>query len=159
MTSVPKQVKRPLAQDSARCVLLSSMLCELYAKYLSSNATEHAQCVVLPTQLGGFPSETIEFGNHLVYQRAALYKQNGVTSVVIFLDLTAAFYRALPEVVLGPPLADDDARVVLMGAPSSGTSRTTHPGPKPRSSTRGSAVAPQRHRRLACSHLFPSPPQ
>ena len=78
------------------------------------------QSVVLPTQLGGFPSKTIEFGNHLVYQRAALHKQNGVTSVVIFLDMTAAFYRALPELVLGPLLADDDARAVLMGAPSSG---------------------------------------
>ena len=158
MRPVPKQARNPLAQDSARGVLLRSMLCELFAKYLSSNATEHAQSVVLLTQLGGFPSKTIEFGKHLVYQRAALYKQNGVTSVVIFLDLTAAFYRALPEVVLGLLLADDDARVVLMGAPSSGTSRTAHPGPKPRSSTWGSPVAPQGHRRLACRHLFPSPP-
>ena len=65
---------------------------------------------------GGFPRKTIEFGNHLVYQRAAFYKRKGITSAVIFLDMTAAF--ALPELVLGP-LPDEKARAVLLGAPSS----------------------------------------
>ena len=89
-------------------VLLSSTLGKLYAKYLRNDATAHVQSAVLPTQLGGFPSNTIEFGNHLVHQRAAFYKQKGVTSAVIFLDLTAS-------------LLDDNARAVLLGAPSSRT--------------------------------------
>ena len=72
----------------------------------------------MPTQLGSFPSKTIEFGNHLVYQRAAFYKRKGITSAVIFPDMTAAFYRALPELVLGP-LLDEKAGAVLLGAPSS----------------------------------------
>ena len=65
----------------------------------------------------------IEFGNHLVSQRAAFYKRKGITSAIIFLDMTAAFYRALPELVLGP-LLDEKAGAVLLGAPSScGASR------------------------------------
>ena len=123
MTPVPKQAKKPMDQDNARGggvreVLLSSTLGKLYAKYLRSDATRHVQSAVLPTQLGGFPSKTIEFGNHLVHQRAAFYKQKGITSAVIFLDLTAAFHRALPELVLSPPLGET-ARAVLLGAPSS----------------------------------------
>ena len=64
MTPVPKQAKKPMGQDNARGVLLSSTLGKLYAKYLRSDATRHVQSAVLPTQLGGFPSKTIEFGNH-----------------------------------------------------------------------------------------------
>ena len=101
MTPVPKQAKKPMGQDNARGVLLSSTLGKLYAKYLRTDATQHVQSAVLPTQLGGFPSKTIEFGNHLVFQRALAYRQKGVSSAVIFLDMTAAFYRALPEFVLG----------------------------------------------------------
>ena len=117
MTPVPKQAKKPLGQDNARGVFISSTLGKLYAKYHRSDATRHVQSAVLPTQLGGFPSKTVEFDNHLVYQRAAFYKRTGITSAVIFLDMTAAFYRALRELVLGP-LLDEKARAVLLGAPS-----------------------------------------
>ena len=82
MTPVPKQAKKPMGQDNARGVLLSSTLGKLYAKYLRSDATRHVPSAVLPTQLGGFPSKTIEFGNHLVNQRAAAYRQKGVSSAV-----------------------------------------------------------------------------
>ena len=117
MTPVPKQAKKPMGQDNARGILLSSTLGKLYAKYLRTGATQHVQSAVLPTQLGGFPSKTIEFGNHLVFQRALAYRQKGVSSAVIFLDMTAAFYRALPEFVLGS-LMEEDARAVLLNAPS-----------------------------------------
>ena len=73
---------------------------ELHAQYLRSDATEHVQSAVLPTKLGCFPSKTIEFGNHLVFQRAAFHRRKGMTSAVIFLDMTDAFYRALPQLVL-----------------------------------------------------------
>ena len=62
MTPKPKQAKKPVGQDNAREVLLSSTLGKLYAKYLKSDATVHVQSAVLPTQLGNFPSKTIEFG-------------------------------------------------------------------------------------------------
>ena len=91
MTPVPKQTKKPMGQDNARGVLLSSSLGKLHAKYLRSDATRHVQSAVLPTQLGGFPSKTIEFGNHLVYQRASVYRQKGVSSAVIFLDRRRLF--------------------------------------------------------------------
>ena len=77
MTPVPKQAKKPMGHDNARGVLLSSTLGKLYAKYFRSDATRHVQSAVLPTQLGGFSSKTIEFGNHLVYKRAAVYRQKG----------------------------------------------------------------------------------
>ena len=118
MTPVPKQAKKPLGQDNARGVLLSSTLGKLHAKYLRSDATGHVGSAVLPAQLGGFPNKTIEFGKHLVNQRAAFYKRKGITSATIFLDMTAAFYRALPELVSGP-LLDEKAGAVLLGAPSS----------------------------------------
>ena len=91
MTPVPKEAQKPMGQDNAR-VVLRSTLGKLYAKYLRRDATGHVQSAVLPTQLGGFPSKTIEFGTHLVHQRAAFYKQKEITSAVIFLDLTAAFH-------------------------------------------------------------------
>ena len=110
--------RRTPSVNNTSGVVLSSTLGKLYAKYLRSDATVHVQSAVLPTQLGGFPSKTIEFGNHLVYQRAAFYKPKGITSAVIFLDRTAAFYRATPGLVLGP-LLDESARAGLLGAPSS----------------------------------------
>ena len=70
MTPVPKQAEKPSGQDNERGVLLSSTLGKLHAKYLTSDAMVHVQSAVLPTQLGGFPSKTIEFGNRSVYQRA-----------------------------------------------------------------------------------------
>ena len=69
MTPVPKQANKPMGQDNARGVLLSSTLGKLYAKYLRSDATRHVQSAALPTQLCGFTSKTIELGNHVVYQR------------------------------------------------------------------------------------------
>ena len=75
MTPVPKQTKKPMGQDNARGVLLRSTLGKLHAKCLRSDATRHVQSAVLPTQLGGFPSKTIEFGNHLVNQRASVCRQ------------------------------------------------------------------------------------
>ena len=87
-----------MGQDNARGVLLSSTVGKFYAKCLRSDATRHVQSAVLPTQLGGFPNKTIEFGNHLVFQRAAVHQQKGVSSAVS--RHAAAFYRAL-EFVLG----------------------------------------------------------
>ena len=107
---------------------------KLYAKYLRSDATGHVQSAVLPSQLGGFLNKTTEFGNHLVFQRAAFYKQKEVTSAVIFLDSTAAFYRALPELVLGP-LLDDNARAVWVPLPLAWRPQTTPQGSELRFST------------------------
>ena len=119
MTPVPKQAKKLLGQDNAPGG-------EGFASS-TSGATPpgHVQSAVFPTQLGGFPSKTIEFGNHLVHQRAAFYKRKGITSAVIFLDMTSAFYRTLPELVLGS-LLNDEGRTVLLGAPSSSMKASEH---------------------------------
>ena len=98
MTPVSKQAKKPLGQDNARAVRWAS-----FTPSTRSDATGHVQSAVLPTQLGGFPSKTIEFGNHF-----------GVPARC----LPQTFCRALPELVLGP-LLDEKARAVLLGAPSS----------------------------------------
>ena len=117
MTPVPQQAKKPMGQDNARRVFLSTALGKLHARYLRSDATRHVQSAVLPTQMCGFPSKTIEFGNHLVHQRAAFYEQKGITSAVIFLDLTAAFHCARAR--FGPSSGRKSARAVVLGALSS----------------------------------------
>ena len=118
MTPVPKQGQRShWVKTTHGASSLAALWASCTPSTLRSDATRRVQSAVLPTQLGGFPSKTIEFGNHLVFQRAAVYRQKGVSSAVIFLEMTAAFYRALPEFVLGS-LMDEDARAVLLEAPS-----------------------------------------
>ena len=119
MTPVPKQANKPLGQDNARGGFSSAARWESFTPSTAgATLRRHVQSAALPTQLGGFPCKTIEFGNHFVYQRAPFYKRKGIPSAIFFLDVTAAFNRALPELVFGPPL-DEKARAVLLGAPSS----------------------------------------
>ena len=101
MTPVPKQAKKPMGQDNARGVLLSSTLGKLYAKYLRTDATQYIQSAVLPTQVGGFPSKTIEFGNHLVFQRAVAYRLKGVFFGSHFSRHDGGFLPCSPRICSG----------------------------------------------------------
>ena len=100
--------KKPMGQNNARRVLLSSTLARLYAKYLRSDAT-------CPVRSATDSVGRLSQQNHRVWKSfgppaRCLLQTEGVTSAFIFLDLTAAFYRALPEHVLGAPSSCMEAR-------------------------------------------------
>ena len=115
MSPVPKKPQKPMDASNARGILLSSTTGKVYAKLLRHLTVPCIQRAAHPTQLGGFPGQMLETAIHTAFQRATHFKKRGISSATVFVDMRAAFYRALPEYVLGH-IHSDEARRALFTA-------------------------------------------
>ena len=106
-TMTAKQARRPISKDNARGILLTSVVCTICEKYLRAKALPPIKNESLSEQLASFPRMTMEFGNHYVYHCVRHYKLEGIAAAVLFLEMTAAFYRTLPKLILGELLTCD----------------------------------------------------
>eukprot|EP00435_Cladocopium_sp_Y103_P040768 s901_g11.t1 len=52
-------------------------------------------------QMGGFPAQQVLFGSHAMRTFGALCDQHGLSSAILFLDLSSAFHHLIREVVVG----------------------------------------------------------
>ena len=99
MTPVPKQAKKPMVRTTREV----SARWESFTPSTSGatlRGTSSPQCC--RPSWAAFPAEPSSSAT--IRSALPFSKQKGITSAVIFLDLTAAFYRALPELALGPLL-------------------------------------------------------
>ena len=67
-----------------------------------------------PGQIGGFPRQQVTFGAHSVGTFIRMTSQAGLSSGVLYVDLSNAFHRLIRELVLGVQKNEDFEQVVSM---------------------------------------------
>ena len=97
MVSVTKKPCHTLSVANSRGVLLAAHSGKVLGRLLRAELMPHLRLAALETQLGGVPRKSIDLASHLTRLRMARAARRGWSAATLFVDQTAAFYRASVE--------------------------------------------------------------
>ena len=89
--------KSPFTCDAQRGILVQSPLSKVFHRTLRGLMVRHWQKFALPLQIGGRSGCSASFGSLCSRAVLAVAKQRGLSSALIFIDLSAAYYAVIRE--------------------------------------------------------------
>ena len=97
---IPKSLSPTTAQQFRGILLVGNMAKRSHSvlRQCIMNKLEHAKA---PGQLGGFPGQQVLFGSQALRLFGLLADVKGLSSAVLFLDLSNAFHHLVRELVTG----------------------------------------------------------
>ena len=100
MAIIPKQLQPTLAKQFRGILLLPNAGKRLHA-ILRGQIMEKLEHHRAPGQLGGFPGQQVLFGSQAIRTFGTICDQQGISSAILFLDLSSAFHHLVREAVVG----------------------------------------------------------
>lgn len=97
---IPKCLAPTTAKQFRGILLLGNMAKRTHS-VLRQQVMSHLVTARAPGQLGGFPGQQVMFGSQALRMFGMLADASGVSSVVLFLDLSNAFHHLVRELVTG----------------------------------------------------------
>ena len=97
---IPKCLAPTTAKQFRGILLLGNMAKRTHS-VLRQQILSHLAPARAPGQLGGFPGQQVMFGSHALRLFGLLADRRGVSSAVLFLDLSNAFHHLIRELVTG----------------------------------------------------------
>ena len=101
--------------SSFRSIALCSVVAKHHHQYLRSKLKELLGALVLTSQVGGIRHKGGDMANFLVRSRINITHLRRTSCITIFIDLTAAFYRAIRHLALPMTTNPDDLQDIVDG--------------------------------------------
>jgi len=100
MAIIPKQLQPSLAKQFRGILLLSNAGKRAHA-ILRGQIMGKLERTRAPGQLGGFPGQQVLYGSQAIRTFGTICDQHGISSAILFLDLSSAFHHLVREAVVG----------------------------------------------------------
>ena len=101
--------------ESYRSISLCSIVVKHHHSFLRSRLRDLITAITLANQVGGVRGRGTDMATHVVRSRIDLTRQRGTSCITIFLDLVAAFYRAIRHLALPIPSDTDELHRIIDG--------------------------------------------
>ena len=99
--------------SSFRGILLMSTVGKLIRAAARDSINQYYTDGTSSLQMAGKPGQTVLFGTQIVRSFLNQGAQQHASTIILFGDVSAAFYRALREVATGATLADEDISLIV----------------------------------------------
>ena len=99
--------------SSFRGILLMSTVGKLLRGAARDSINQYYNQNTSQLQMAGKPGQTVLFGSQLVRSFINVNAQQHFSTIILFGDVSAAFYRALREVATGATLSDEDICLII----------------------------------------------
>ena len=98
---------------SFRGILLMSTIGKAIRASMRAKVNEPFVLNSSTTQFGGKPQQSVIFGAQIVRHFCARQKARNASAIILFCDITSAFYRLLRQIAVGANTSDEDVAAIL----------------------------------------------